>query len=128
MLALCPSHAGTFSPASVPNQSLISAREKVFLLLLTNPIVFPMFSRAREQRLGPCQCQLCSDTCGESLEQDPAPLPPAETGSEFIPRAQSGECGAGTPGRRRQLRASPLCPSVWCWQQSVPGLLSPQGC
>ncbi|RLV88981.1 hypothetical protein DV515_00015119 [Chloebia gouldiae] len=38
-LALCPIRAGTFSPASVPNQSLISALEKVFLLLLTNAIL-----------------------------------------------------------------------------------------
>lgn len=48
-----------FSAASVPNQSLIPARMKVSLLLLTNAIVFPMFSPAREQRLGPCRCQLC---------------------------------------------------------------------
>lgn len=34
LLALCPLHAGTFSlPASVPNQSLISARGKVFFFL-----------------------------------------------------------------------------------------------
>lgn len=124
-LAPCPLHAGTFPPASVPNQSLISARE-VFLLLLTNAIVFPMFSRCFPQLgssgLAPAGAS-SAQTRAESASSKIL-LPP-----EFIPRAQGwagvGNMGLVPPGGEA---ASPLCPSAWYWHHSALGVMSPKWC
>lgn len=85
-LAPCPLQAGTFPPASVPNQSLISARE-VFLLLLTNAIVFPMFSRRFPQlgSSGSAPAGVSSAQTRAERASSKILLPP-----EFIPGRSAG--------------------------------------